>query len=697
MEQQLFPGVRLQPIETRGLDVPITSADNVGVDPVGSVGSVDSADPAGSSGAQGLAPPFDPSRSLFGSSATLPAALAPYPASLAIPQSNPFGLTLERTFTAATASVSSDLWGAPVIAGIPEIADPAGSSFLQPIAASQISLLPIGASSILVDSDSPRSSAPLDPLEAAERWFTSELPPILPDAERFQPALPETLGAVASATGDPLTQSNLDASTGGLGNALSAPVSAASSVPAWSPAVAGSSPILKAPLPLPAKDRVRELTASILSRLLSTPRKTRMVVGAAVVALVGGLGVGASVLSPRGPGWAHQWDPTILPLAEQTAALRGLKFLHPVRVEFLESNAFDAAALARELKRKSSAQSGGRCWTSVDGGPKYPMCNFSTPFVTEVQPLQSAYRALGVPINAPAPSTNSFGEIGDSLVLARYLPSEHLIEVRGAYSAGLAPTLVHELAHALQDQHFGLSFSGKNDDESLAYRALVEGDAMLTEYRYRFSLPEAEAAVIEETDTQTSKEAKARLSAVVGQTTGQKIERPSAALQVEIDVAEFPYVQGTEFAVSQWKARSPKDYNALFRSPPKTTGSILYPGRDPHIGGETVKASPKIPGRTRYSKGDVVFGPLLFLVAMERNGGAAEGQVVASAWRGERTQIYQDRGSRRVCFSSDIAFGGDSATLARGGLAGWASARGLVTKFEGEFVHLEGCDPFGTV
>jgi hypothetical protein len=93
----------------------------------------------------------------------------------------------------------------------------------------------------------------------------------------------------------------------------------------------------------------------------------------------------------------------------------------------------------------------------------------------------------------------------------------------------------------------------------------------------------------------------------------------------------------------------------------------------------------------------VVFGPLLFLVAMERTGGAAEGQMVASAWRGESTSIFQDRGTRRICFASDVAFGGDSATVARGGLAGWASARGLSTKIVGNLVHLEGCDPFGTV
>lgn len=528
----------------------------------------------------------------------------------------------------------------------------------------------------------------------ADPWLTSELPPILAEAARFQRMHPEKI-PVTAGLGDPSAiQQKLGQETDPLAAAGPHP-----NLP-WAPVSEGTSSLLVAPSPrkeLSPKERLANACASLVDRLLRIPKKVRLIAGVAAVTVVAGLSVGVSVLTSSGPGWAAAWDPVVLPLAEQTAQFRGLKFLHPVRVEFLESTAFDAAAVARDLRVEGSAEKGGRCWTSVDGGPKYPMCNFSTPFSTEVHPMESAYRALGVPIDAPAPSSNSFGEIGDSLVLARYLPSEHLIEVRGAFSAGLAPTLVHELAHALQDQHFGLSFSGKNGDEALAYRALVEGDAMLTEYRYRFSLPEDQAAVIEQADTQTGKEAKARLSAVVGQTTGQKIDRPSAALQVEIDVAEFPYIQGTEFAVGQWKALPANEYNRLFTSPPKTTGSILYPGRDPHIGGEKVKGSPSTPGRTRYGKNDVVFGPLLFLVAMERTGGAAEGQLVASAWRGESTSIFQDRGSRRVCFSTDISFGGDSATLARGGLAGWASARGLSTRFVGDLVHLEGCDPFGTV
>lgn len=237
----------------------------------------------------------------------------------------------------------------------------------------------------------------------------------------------------------------------------------------------------------------------------------------------------------------------------------------------------------------------------------------------------------------------------------------------------------------------------------MAFRSLVEGDAMLTEYRYRFSLSEAQLQAVDDADSQTSKEAKARLSATVEQSaglgsggSGQSVDRPSAALQVEIDLAEFPYVQGTEFAASLWKRLSPKDYNQLFRHPPKSTGSVLYPGRDPSIGGDRVKSSALRAGQVRYGKGGLAFGPLHFLVAMERTGNSADGQLVASAWRGESMSVFEDRIGHRVCFSTDISFGGDSAILARGALSGWAARRGLSASVVGEIVHLEGCDPFGT-
>ena len=52
-----------------------------------------------------------------------------------------------------------------------------------------------------------------------------------------------------------------------------------------------------------------------------------------------------------------------------------------------------------------------------------------------------------------------------------------------------ARVVVHELTHALQDQHFGLSEKlrlSSNSDKILALRSVAEGDAILSEYAYAF-------------------------------------------------------------------------------------------------------------------------------------------------------------------------------------------------------------------
>src|SRR5262249_18812243 len=50
--------------------------------------------------------------------------------------------------------------------------------------------------------------------------------------------------------------------------------------------------------------------------------------------------------------------------------------------------------------------------------------------------------------------------------------------------------IVHELTHALQDQHFSLGRRLRaaldNGDKALALRSIAEGDAVLTEYAYSF-------------------------------------------------------------------------------------------------------------------------------------------------------------------------------------------------------------------
>ncbi|AFK19595.1 hypothetical protein E6P09_02195 [Haloferax mediterranei ATCC 33500] len=87
-------------------------------------------------------------------------------------------------------------------------------------------------------------------------------------------------------------------------------------------------------------------------------------------------------------------------------------------------------------------------------------------------------------------STNAISRTTGSSVLGFYSPSDDEIKIvtdsTGAPTIDNA-TLIHELHHALQDQHFDLAdprYRGQTQDGDLATDGVVEGDAKLVELRY---------------------------------------------------------------------------------------------------------------------------------------------------------------------------------------------------------------------
>src|SRR5207237_2371699 len=82
--------------------------------------------------------------------------------------------------------------------------------------------------------------------------------------------------------------------------------------------------------------------------------------------------------------------------------------------------------------------------------------------------------------------------------LGFYDPVTKKLYVRGVGGTPYARyVMVHELTHALQDQRFGINLAGKNDDQLLGAKAVLEGDAMRTEKAYLSTRTGAEADVIE--------------------------------------------------------------------------------------------------------------------------------------------------------------------------------------------------------
>jgi uncharacterized iron-regulated protein len=183
-----------------------------------------------------------------------------------------------------------------------------------------------------------------------------------------------------------------------------------------------------------------------------------------------------------------------------------------------------------------------------------------------------------------------------------YSPREKALflydDLAGPYERGV---LIHEMVHALQDQHFGLdrlhppSFE---DDADLARAALIEGDATFT--------------MIE-----LLRKDQPRVAAML-----------DAPLVKARDLQKaFLYAQGARYVQALRKQGGWEAVNRRYRFPPDSTAAVLHPD-------EAVTAIDIGPGKTVGELG------LIALLA-GHPGTAPEAVTAASGWRGDR--LREDR------------------------------------------------------
>lgn len=186
---------------------------------------------------------------------------------------------------------------------------------------------------------------------------------------------------------------------------------------------------------------------------------------AAVVVLAVLAGVLAIVfreqLFPKSTGHPAQWDPRVTEIVHFVENTRGLKFDHPISIDFLAEadfiHLFDQPA---------------------GGGPD----------AETAHAYSQIYDAFGLAVDYDITA----GETAVSAVttLGYYTPDEDRIYIRGdQLTAPVRVVLAHELTHALQAQHFQIRLGGSND---LEVRAIVEADAMRVEDVYTSRLTEKE-------------------------------------------------------------------------------------------------------------------------------------------------------------------------------------------------------------
>ncbi len=199
--------------------------------------------------------------------------------------------------------------------------------------------------------------------------------------------------------------------------------------------------------------------------------------------------------------------------------------------------------------------------------------------------------------------------------------------------------LVHELAHALADQHFHLGKyiheGARSDDGSTARLAVMEGQAswLMTAYMSKQSGGPAEAPD-KMLDLMTNS---------ISTSAAQYPVFSKAPLYIRESLV-FPYTQGMLFQNALFRKLGRDSFAEVFRNPPVSTQQILHPDtylahRAPHIPG-----APSVPDPRQFRKlAEGSLGELDFRVLLSQYAGPEEGSAAAAHLDGGSYQLLEHK------------------------------------------------------
>lgn len=262
----------------------------------------------------------------------------------------------------------------------------------------------------------------------------------------------------------------------------------------------------------------------------------------AVVGVVLLLAAGITVVVVRdGIDHPDEWDPRVADLAEFVEDARDLEFDHPVYVDFLTDDEYTELTTTDEEALDDESRA-------------------------ELDRYAGMLRAMGL-ASGEIDLFAAYNQVSDAGTLAFYDPEDQRVRVRGTeMTVGLEVTLVHELTHALQDQHFDLQRLDSDElDEggAVALRALIEGDAVRVEEEYVLEeLDEDQQAAYDEeyaSELEESLEATDEVPAFVSASFG------------------VPYALGAPFVQLLLNDGGNSDVDDAFEDPPDTEDDLFDP------------------------------------------------------------------------------------------------------------------------
>jgi hypothetical protein len=203
--------------------------------------------------------------------------------------------------------------------------------------------------------------------------------------------------------------------------------------------------------------------------------------------------------------------------------------------------------------------------------------------------------------------------------------------------------LVHELAHALADQHFHLAKyireGMRSDDSATARQAVMEGQAtwLMAAYisREGGGKPEVPEAVLE-----------LMKKSIEGSAAEQYPVFSQAPLYIRESLV-FPYADGLEFQDAVFRKLGREAFSEVFLRPPASSGQIMHPERYLGHGGVVIPNPPPLPDSREFRKlADGTLGELDFRVLLSQYTDAKDSQALAEHLAGGSYELFEHKRDR---------------------------------------------------
>lgn len=271
----------------------------------------------------------------------------------------------------------------------------------------------------------------------------------------------------------------------------------------------------------------------------------------------------------------------------------------------------------------------------------------------------------------------AYSEILLSQVAAYYNPeSKTFYVVRADLPAEtMRPTVVHELAHALQDQRFGLEArmealrKSGNEDEENAFRFLAEGEATyvmtLGALRDLSIDPEANKASVDTAVEATALLGREAIAAQIEALAGTLDAESLASMKAVLSYPDYlfrllldPYYVGQSVVHRAYRRGGWAAVNALWKNPPLSTELFLHPEKlDSGKRDEPVKVTvpdlsaalgPGYAPACENTLGEMETEVLLEAALPEPSDRIARARRAAGGWGGDRYRAFEKEGNGTV-------------------------------------------------